>query len=152
MNIWTDLELYSTRGVVPLYSQCIALRRWCLSPGTLVSVIAPQHRTSSINPIIQAPLLLPIFSLLPDIHSNPIPTAIFYFLVDLVNAYALVTISESGQSIQSRLHSAVRKHIQWDGVSVAAWYTHSMAPIGLNKIPANNCIGSSLIPSRLLPA
>ncbi|KAJ5408988.1 hypothetical protein N7509_002871 [Penicillium cosmopolitanum] len=70
----------------------------------------------------QAPLLLPIFSLLPDIHSNPIPTAIFYFLVDLVNAYALVTISESGQSIQSRLHSAVRKHIQWDGVSVAAWF------------------------------
>ncbi|CAI7626752.1 unnamed protein product [Penicillium pancosmium] len=70
----------------------------------------------------QAPLLLPLFSLLPDIHSNPIPTAIFYFLVDLVNAYALVQISESGQSIQSRLHSAVRKHIQWDGVSVAAWF------------------------------
>ncbi|KAJ5973327.1 hypothetical protein N7481_010537 [Penicillium waksmanii] len=70
----------------------------------------------------QAPLLLPLFSLLPDIHSNPIPTALFYFLVDLVNAYALVTISESGQSIQSRLHSAVRKHIQWDGVSVAAWF------------------------------
>ncbi|CAI7669260.1 hypothetical protein N7533_003204 [Penicillium manginii] len=70
----------------------------------------------------QAPLLLPLFSLLPDIHSNPVPTAIFYFIVDLVNAYALVTISESGQSIQSRLHSAVRKHIQWDGVSVAAWF------------------------------
>ncbi|KAJ5580652.1 hypothetical protein N7450_006953 [Penicillium hetheringtonii] len=70
----------------------------------------------------QAPLLLPLFSLLPDIHNNPIPTAIFYFLVDLMNAYALVTISESGQSIQSRFHSAVRKHVRWDGVSVAAWF------------------------------
>ncbi|KAJ5090665.1 hypothetical protein N7532_009349 [Penicillium argentinense] len=70
----------------------------------------------------QAPLLLPLFSLLPGVQSNPIPTAILYFLVDLVNARALVTISESGQSVQSQLHSAVRKHIRWDGVSVAAWF------------------------------
>ncbi|KAJ5096049.1 hypothetical protein NUU61_005405 [Penicillium alfredii] len=70
----------------------------------------------------QAPLLLPLFALLPDVRSSPLPTAIFYFLVDLVNAHALSTISESGQSIQGKLHSAVRKHIRWDGVSVAAWF------------------------------
>ncbi|KAJ5175231.1 uncharacterized protein N7482_001108 [Penicillium canariense] len=70
----------------------------------------------------QAPLLLPLFSLLPDVKSNPVPTAVFYFLVDLLNAQALATISESGQSVQSRLHSAIRKHIRWDGVSVAAWF------------------------------
>ncbi|KAJ5156689.1 hypothetical protein N7492_009492 [Penicillium capsulatum] len=70
----------------------------------------------------QAPLLLPLFALLPDLKSSPFPTAIFYFIIDLLNAHALATISESGQSVQSRLHSAVRKHIQWDGVSVAAWF------------------------------
>ncbi|KAJ5257865.1 hypothetical protein N7524_009421 [Penicillium chrysogenum] len=70
----------------------------------------------------QAPLLLPLFALLPDAKSWPLPTAIFYFLVDLLNAYALVTISASGQSVKSRLHSAVRKHVRWDGVSVAAWF------------------------------
>ncbi|KAJ5812078.1 hypothetical protein N7474_008379 [Penicillium riverlandense] len=70
----------------------------------------------------QAPLLLPLFALLPDVQFHPLPTAIFYILVDLVNAQALDTISESGQSVKSRLHSAIRKHIRWDGVSVAAWF------------------------------
>ncbi|KGO45097.1 GPI transamidase subunit PIG-U [Penicillium expansum] len=70
----------------------------------------------------QAPLLLPLFALLPDVKSSPLPTAIFYFIVDLLNAHALVTISASGQSVKSRLHSAVRKHVRWDGVSVAAWF------------------------------
>ncbi|KAJ5280764.1 hypothetical protein N7478_006136 [Penicillium angulare] len=70
----------------------------------------------------QAPLLLPLFALLPDVKSNPFPTAILYFLVDLLNAHALSTISESGQSVKSRLHSAMRKHIRWDGVSIAAWF------------------------------
>ncbi|KAJ5632416.1 hypothetical protein N7490_008755 [Penicillium lividum] len=70
----------------------------------------------------QAPLLLPLFTLLPDVKSNPFPTAMFYFLVDLINAHALITISESGQSVQTRLHSAMRKHIRWDGVSIAAWF------------------------------
>ncbi|KXG53733.1 GPI transamidase subunit PIG-U [Penicillium griseofulvum] len=70
----------------------------------------------------QAPLLLPLFALLPDATSSPLPTSIFYFLVDLLNAYALVNISASGQSVKSRLHSAIRKHVRWDGVSVAAWF------------------------------
>ncbi|KAJ5503352.1 GPI transamidase subunit PIG-U [Penicillium fimorum] len=70
----------------------------------------------------QAPLLLPLFALLPDATNSPLPTSIFYFLVDLLNANALVTISASGQSVKSRLHSAVRKHVRWDGVSVAAWF------------------------------
>lgn len=71
--------------------------------------------------MVQAPLLLPLFALLPDAKISPLPTAIFYFLVDLLNAHALVTISASGQSVKSRLHSAIRKHVRWDGVSVAAW-------------------------------
>ncbi|OGE51764.1 hypothetical protein PENARI_c012G08735 [Penicillium arizonense] len=70
----------------------------------------------------QAPLLLPLFALFPDAKTWPLPTAIFYIIVDLVNAQALVTISESGQSINSRFHSAIRKHFRWNGVSVAAWF------------------------------
>ncbi|KAJ5225347.1 hypothetical protein N7468_006572 [Penicillium chermesinum] len=70
----------------------------------------------------QAPLLLPLFALLPDVTQYPLPTALFFFGVDLVNAYALSTISDSGQSVKSRLHSAMRKHIRWDGASVAAWF------------------------------
>lgn len=69
----------------------------------------------------QAPLLLPLFSLLPNAQSHPIPTAVFYSLVDLVNANALVTISDSGQAVSGRFYSALRKHIRWDGVSIAAW-------------------------------
>ncbi|KAJ5480787.1 hypothetical protein N7539_006681 [Penicillium diatomitis] len=70
----------------------------------------------------QAPLLLPLFSLLPNVRYHPISTAIFFAIVDLVNAHALAKISESGQSVQSRLHSAMRKNIRWDGTTVAAWF------------------------------
>ena len=70
----------------------------------------------------EAPLLLPIFSLLPNPKELSLPTAIFYSLIDLLNANALVTISDSGQSVSGRLHSARRKNIRWDGVAVAAWY------------------------------
>ncbi|BCR83992.1 GPI-anchor transamidase subunit GAB1 [Aspergillus chevalieri] len=70
----------------------------------------------------QAPLLLPIFALLPNAKEYPLPTAIFYSLVDLANANALVTISDSGQALSGRLHSALRKHVRYDGVAVAAWF------------------------------
>ncbi|EPS30644.1 hypothetical protein POX_b02350 [Penicillium oxalicum] len=70
----------------------------------------------------QAPLLLPLFALLPDVRYHPISIAVFYGVVDLVNAHALATISESGQSVQSRLHSAMRKNVRWDGTSIAAWF------------------------------
>jgi phosphatidylinositol glycan class U len=97
--------------------------------------------------MIQAPLLLPLFALLPDAKSSPLPTAIFYFLVDLLNAYALVTISESGQSVKSRLHAAARQHVRWDGVSVAAWYVQPQYFAIDNKILT--WTGSCLIHSRL---
>ncbi|RJE23384.1 GPI transamidase component [Aspergillus sclerotialis] len=70
----------------------------------------------------QAPILLPLFSLLPNSRDFPLPTAVFYSLIDLVNANALITISDSGQSVSSRLYSALRKDIRWDGASIAAWF------------------------------
>ena len=71
---------------------------------------------------VQAPLLLPIFFLLPNAQDCPLPTALFYSLVDLLNANALVTISDSTQAVSGRLYSSIRKHLKWDGAVVSAWY------------------------------
>ncbi|KAL2823658.1 GPI transamidase component PIG-U [Aspergillus cavernicola] len=84
----------------------------------------------------QAPLLLPIFSLLPNAQEYPFPTALFYSLVDLLNASALVTISDSAQAVSGRLYSSVRKQIKWDGVVVAAWFL-------FNPFTIATCLGRS---------
>jgi phosphatidylinositol glycan class U len=85
------------------------------------------NKLSSNLPSQQAPLLLPLFSLLPNPRDFPLPTAVFYSLIDLVNANALVTIAESRQSVASRLHSALRKDVRWDGAAIAAWYERVFA-------------------------
>ena len=82
----------------------------------------------------QAPLLLPLFSLLPNAQSFPLPTAVFYSLIDLVNANALATISDSGQAVSGRFYSALRKHIRWDGVSIAAWYFGGLCILGIQRL------------------
>ncbi|OJJ02402.1 hypothetical protein ASPVEDRAFT_62451 [Aspergillus versicolor CBS 583.65] len=84
----------------------------------------------------QAPLLLPIFSLLPNAQDCPLPTALFYSLVDLLNANALVTISDSTQAVSGRLYSSIRKHLKWDGAVVAAWFL-------FNPFTIATCLGRS---------
>ncbi|GES62472.1 GPI transamidase component GAB1 [Aspergillus terreus] len=84
----------------------------------------------------QAPILLPLFSLFPNIDQSPLATAIFFSVVDLLNAEALVTISESGQAVSGRFYTAVRKHIKWDGVSIAAWFL-------FNPFTIATCLGRS---------
>ncbi|BDD58597.1 hypothetical protein MPDQ_007148 [Monascus purpureus] len=84
----------------------------------------------------QAPLLLPLFSLLPDSRSHPLPTAVIYSLIDVLNAKALITISDSGLSIEGRLHSSFRKDIKWDGIAIAAWYL-------FNPFTIATCLGRS---------
>ncbi|OJJ59884.1 hypothetical protein ASPSYDRAFT_44278 [Aspergillus sydowii CBS 593.65] len=84
----------------------------------------------------QAPLLLPIFSLLPNAQACPLPTALFYSLVDLLNASALVTISDSTQAVSGRLYSSIRKHLKWDGAVVAAWFL-------FNPFTIATCLGRS---------
>ncbi|KAB8074821.1 GPI transamidase subunit PIG-U [Aspergillus leporis] len=84
----------------------------------------------------QAPLLLPILALLPNAKDFPLPTAVFYSLIDLINANALITISDSGQAVSGRFFSALRKHIKWDGVSVAAWFL-------FNPFTIATCLGRS---------
>lgn len=68
----------------------------------------------------QAPLLLPLFSLLPDPATYPIFTNLLYVAVDILSAHALYKIAESGEAQQSKLFTSPRKDKRWNGVLVAA--------------------------------
>ncbi|THW53406.1 GPI transamidase-like protein component PIG-U [Aureobasidium pullulans] len=68
----------------------------------------------------QAPLLLPLFSLLPDPARYPLVTVLLYTLVDLASAYALMQIFASGQSYASRFFTSSRESKRWSSSAVAA--------------------------------
>lgn len=68
----------------------------------------------------QAPLLLPLFSLLPNPSSYPVATDIVFTVVDLLGAYALAQVAESGSAAVSRLFSSSRKDLRWSSAAVAA--------------------------------
>ena len=68
----------------------------------------------------QAPLLLPLFSLLPSSSTYPALTYLLYILVDLLSANALMKITESGVSGCSRLYVSPRKDKRWSSLSIAA--------------------------------
>lgn len=70
----------------------------------------------------QAPLLLPLFSLLPDPSTYPIFTYLLYIIVDLLSANALYKIAESGEASASRLFTSARKERRWSGYIVAALF------------------------------
>ncbi|KAI1436851.1 GPI transamidase subunit PIG-U [Xylaria sp. CBS 124048] len=68
----------------------------------------------------QAPLLLPILSLLPDPSSYPVFTYLLYILVDIASADALYRIAESGEAAVSKHFTSTRKDRKWSGYVVAA--------------------------------
>ncbi|KAI2622474.1 PIG-U-domain-containing protein [Hypoxylon sp. NC1633] len=70
----------------------------------------------------QAPLLLPLFSLLPDPSAYPIFAYLLYIVVDLLSADALYKIAESGEASTSRLFTSARKERRWSGYVVAALF------------------------------
>lgn len=70
----------------------------------------------------QAPLLLPLFSLLPSFASWPVFTYLLYIAVDLLSANALIKIAESGEAGSSALFTSPRKEKRWSGTVVAALY------------------------------
>ncbi|KAI9171681.1 Phosphatidylinositol glycan anchor biosynthesis class U protein [Paramyrothecium foliicola] len=82
----------------------------------------------------QAPLLLPLFSLLPDVKSWPIFTALLYIAVDILSADALVKIADSGEAGQSRLFTSPRKAKRTSGLLVAAAFL-------FNPLTVAACIG-----------
>ena len=65
----------------------------------------------------QAPLLLPLFSLLP---SFSIFTYLLYTAVDLLSASALVKIADSGEAGSSKLFTSPRREKRWSGLVIAA--------------------------------
>lgn len=76
----------------------------------------------------QAPLFLPLFSLLPDVRTWPIFTSLLYIVVDLLGADALAAIAESGEAGQSRLYSSPRRARRASGLLVAAAYVLKALP------------------------
>ncbi|KAI5859573.1 PIG-U-domain-containing protein [Durotheca rogersii] len=65
----------------------------------------------------QAPLLLPLFSLLPSSSAYPLFTHLVYVAVDLLSANALYKIAESGEAA---LSASRRRDRRWSGYVVAA--------------------------------
>ncbi|KIH94823.1 phosphatidylinositol glycan, class U [Sporothrix brasiliensis 5110] len=83
----------------------------------------------------QAPLLLPLFSLLPP-ASLPVFTYLLYIAVDLLSADALVRIADSGEAGASALFTSPRREKRWSGFVVAAVYL-------FNPFTVATCIGRS---------
>jgi phosphatidylinositol glycan class U len=68
----------------------------------------------------QAPLFLPLFSILPSFSSFPIFTYLLYIAVDLLSANALIRIAESGEAGSSALFTSPRREKRWSGFVIAA--------------------------------
>jgi phosphatidylinositol glycan class U len=70
----------------------------------------------------QAPLFLPLFSLLPNAADHPLATNLLYTLVDLLSAGAIAQVAESGQNVVTRLFASSRKDLRWTSLAIAAGY------------------------------
>jgi phosphatidylinositol glycan class U len=68
----------------------------------------------------QAPLFLPLFSLLPSSSIYPAVTYLLYIVVDLLSADALMKIADSGEAGNSRLFKSPRKEKRWTSFAIAA--------------------------------
>ena len=67
----------------------------------------------------QAPLLLPLFALLPK---QRVVTHLLYIVLDLLSANALMSIADTGESSSSKLFTSPRRGARWSSVAVgAAW-------------------------------
>ncbi|KAI1919073.1 hypothetical protein LOZ53_001738 [Ophidiomyces ophidiicola] len=84
----------------------------------------------------QAPILLPILSLLSEAYEHQLITGLVYIFFDLLNANALSSISNSGEAVVSRLYTSPRKNIRWDGTAIAASYL-------FNPFTIASCLGRS---------
>ncbi|CAI4218511.1 unnamed protein product [Parascedosporium putredinis] len=96
------------------------------------------HNVSPYNGGVfhQAPLLLPIFSLLPDNRSLPIVTFLLFIALDILTADALSKIADSGEAGSSRLFTSPRREKRWSGLRVAAAYL-------FNPFTVAACLGRS---------
>ncbi|KAI0999303.1 hypothetical protein K3495_g8894 [Podosphaera aphanis] len=82
----------------------------------------------------QAPLLLPLLSLLPDSSAHSIITYLLYILADLLSANALMIIADSGEAVSTRLYTSPRKDKRWSSLAIAAAFL-------FNPFTIATCIG-----------
>jgi len=73
----------------------------------------------------QAPLLLPVFSLLPDYRISPLPTHLLYIATDVLAAMALASIARSGIAHTSHLFTSSRKTSRWSTNAIVAACVYS---------------------------
>ncbi|KAK3355650.1 GPI transamidase subunit PIG-U [Neurospora tetraspora] len=84
----------------------------------------------------QAPLLLPIFNLLPSFSTFPIFTYLLYIAIDILSADALLRIAESGEAGSSARFTSPRRDKRWSGAVIAALFL-------FNPFTIATCIGRS---------
>lgn len=82
----------------------------------------------------QAPLLLTLFSLLPNSSTYPIFTYLLYILVDLFGANALMIIADSGEAGSAKLFTSPRKDKRWSSFAIATAFL-------FNPFTIATCIG-----------
>jgi GPI-anchor transamidase subunit U len=85
---------------------------------------------------LQAPILLPTFSILPDFAFTNTAISALYTLVDLVNANALEAIADSGEAVSTRLFTSSRNKDRLHSTVVSAAYL-------LNPFTVAACLGRS---------
>ena len=68
----------------------------------------------------QAPLLLPLFSLLPDSSTYPIFTHLLYIAVDILSADALMKIADTGEAGLSKFFTSPRRQKRWSSLEIGA--------------------------------
>ncbi|KAF1973035.1 PIG-U-domain-containing protein [Bimuria novae-zelandiae CBS 107.79] len=73
----------------------------------------------------QAPLLLPLLSLLPSASDHPLATNLLFTVVDLLSAHALGQIADTGRAASTRLFTSSRKSIRWSSAAIVAGYLFS---------------------------
>ncbi|KAK0734798.1 GPI transamidase subunit PIG-U [Lasiosphaeria miniovina] len=84
----------------------------------------------------QAPLLLPLFSLLPSFAAFPLATYMLYIGADLLSARALLRIAGSGEAGESALFASPRREKRASGLVVAALFL-------FNPFTIASCVGRS---------
>lgn len=73
----------------------------------------------------QAPLLLPLFALLPDPAAAPLAANLLFTLVDVLSALALARLADSRLAAVSRRFASPRAHLRWSSLAVAAGFLFS---------------------------
>ncbi|KAF2402948.1 PIG-U-domain-containing protein [Trichodelitschia bisporula] len=84
----------------------------------------------------QAPLLLPLFSLLPDPSRYPLLTNLLYIALDLLSAQALMKVAETGVSVSSLRYTSPRQSSRYSSAAIAAGFLFNPFTIAI-------CIGRS---------